>query len=192
MPQKNYPNNLGERMPYNHFEHRHRFAIWAAARASQRAFTTIENLRNALESTDVQAFILNPESLHTNAQSYDVHHRIWCNKIVEYLSDIGVKKSTFGRAAKLISVYIKAMIVVGEGAESSLATVAHPPIDRVLLQNLASSRELESQYKEIWRSTAWTKLDENGYYQLLGTLRSVIPENRPWWELEQYWTVTNG
>ena len=46
-------------MSYDLSEHRHRFAIWAAARASQRGFTTVENLRNALESTDIQDVLKN-------------------------------------------------------------------------------------------------------------------------------------
>jgi hypothetical protein len=29
--------------------HRHNFAVWAAARAAQRGFTTVENLKAALE-----------------------------------------------------------------------------------------------------------------------------------------------
>jgi hypothetical protein len=39
------------------FEHRHRFAVWAAARAAQRGFVTVEKLRDALEATDIVAFV---------------------------------------------------------------------------------------------------------------------------------------
>ena len=178
-------------MPYDHFEHRHRFAVWAGARAAQRAFTSVENLRDALESTDVRAYLSDPTSIDTDAQSFEAHHRKWCNAIVGFLSNRGIANATFGRAAKLIAVYLKAMVVVGAESQSSLAAVAHPPIDRVLLQNLASSPDFRPLHKSAWRSTAWTKLNESTYYELLATLRTVVPEPEPWWKLEQYWAVTN-
>jgi len=42
-------------MPYDLAEHRHRFAVWAAARAAQRGFTTVKNLRAALQAADIRA-----------------------------------------------------------------------------------------------------------------------------------------
>ncbi len=174
-------------MPYDHFEHRHRFAVWAAARATQRAFTSVENLRDALKSTHLPAFLRSPASLDTDAESFDTHHQEWCNAIVSFLSGRQIKGATFGRAAKLVAVYLKAMVVIGAHSQSRLATVAHPPIDRVLLQSLASSPDLKNPHKSEWRTTAWTKLDEQGYYKLISELRSVVPEPQPWWKLEQYW-----
>ena len=177
-------------MSYDLTKHRHRFAVWAGARAAQRAFTSVENLRAALESTTIQAFVNEPRSLAIDAHSYESHHRKWCNQIVDFLSDRGVANTSFGRAAKLIAVYMKAMVVTGPHAQTNLAAVAHPPIDRVLLQNLASSQELPSSYKSKWRSVTWTTLDEPAYYELLSQLQSIVPEPEPWWKLEQYWTVT--
>lgn len=178
-------------MPYDHFEHRHRFAVWAGARATQRNFTTVDNLRDALESTTVRGFLLEPASFDIDAQSFEEHHRKWCNAIVEFLSNRRIANATFGRAAKLIAVYLKAMVVIGVHSQSRLAAVAHPPIDRVFLQNLASSKDIRSPYKSNWRATSWTKLDESSYYELVSRLRSVVPDSEPWWKLEQYWTATN-
>ncbi|MEQ1774292.1 MAG: hypothetical protein ABL891_10970 [Burkholderiales bacterium] len=176
---------------YDHFEHRHRFSVWAAARAAQRAFTSIDNLRDALQSTNIRAFLSDPESYDIAPQSFEAHHRKWCHAITAFLSNRDIANATFGRAAKLIAVYLKAMVVVGAESQSSLAAVIHPPIDRILLQNLALSPDFSSAYKSMWRSAAWTKLNESAYYELLATLRTVVPETDPWWKLEQYWTVTN-
>jgi hypothetical protein len=46
-----------QKREYDVFEHRHRFAVWAAARAAQRGFVTVEKLRDALEATDIVAFV---------------------------------------------------------------------------------------------------------------------------------------
>jgi hypothetical protein len=176
---------------YNHFEHRHRFAVWAGARAAQRGLTTVEHLRAALESTDIKAFVEESSAIEIGAQAFEILHRKWCNAIMSSLESGGITNATFGRAAKLVAVYLKAMIVVGTNAQSSLAAIVHPPIDRNLLQNLASSPDIKSPHSAMWRSIAWTKLDETAYYELLVTLRTAVPVPEPWWKLEQYWTVTN-
>ncbi len=178
-------------MVYSYFEHRHRFAVWAGARATQRAFTSVKNLRDALEQTNVRNFLEVPDSFNVNADQFESKHREWCNSIVDFLSERGVKNATYGRAAKLIAIYLKSMVVLTEHSASNLATVTHPPIDRILLQNLAASQEIKSQYKASWRIATWTTLNECDYYELIAELRSVLPAPEPWWKLERYWTVTN-
>ena len=176
-------------MSYDHFEHCHRFAVWASARAAQRGFTSVENLRDALESTDIRACLLEPGFIDTNEYAFEILHRKWCNEIVKFLLDKNITNATFGRAAKLVAIYLKSMVVIGAHSQSPLATFAHPPIDRLLLQNLALAKD--SNHKSLWKKTAWTKLDEKGYYNLLATLRTVLLESDPWWMIEKYWTVTN-
>lgn len=179
-------------MPYDLSEHRHRFALWAAARAAQRGHTTVINLRDALESTDIRSFLEKPESFNTGEEGYKENHRRWCQAIVGFLDARGVAGTTYGRAAKLVAIYVKAMVITTQPTPTKLACFAHPPIDRVLLQNLASSAEINSPYKRHWRTVAWTQLDENGYYALVEQLRTLIPDGEPFWMLEKYWNVTNS
>jgi hypothetical protein len=176
-------------MSYDHFEHRHRFASWAGARAAQRAFAPSAVLCSAIEATSLRAFLREPASLDIAACRFDRRHRIWCNAVIKHLSDNGIEDATFGRAAKLIAVYLKAMVVVGENAQSQLASVVHPPIDRILLQSMAKSTVIRSPHQSHWRSVAWTKLDESEYYSLLGELRTVLGESEPWWKIEEYWKI---
>lgn len=180
-----------DKKPYGLLEHRHRFAVWAAARAAQRAFTSVVNLREALESTEIQTFLEQPESLQTSQESYERNHRNWCNQIVEFLENRSIANVTFGRAAKLVAVYVKTMIVISSHAHTNLATNAHPPIDSVLLKNLAGPEGVQSPHNRYWRTIAWTKLDEESYYQLIVQLRAVLPPDEPFWMLENYWNVTN-
>lgn len=178
-------------MSYNSFEHRHRFAVWAGARAAQRAFTSVENLRAALEETDVRDFLSLPQSLIVDATYFEDKHKQWCTKIIEALIAKGVENVTFGRAAKLIAVYLKSMIVTGPHGGTKLADVVHPPIDRLLLGNLSKSDKVNSPHKRRWRNIAWTQLGEIEYYLLIEQLRSALGPNDPWWMLEEYWTVTD-
>jgi hypothetical protein len=106
---------------------------------------------------------------------------------VAYLQGRVVKDPTFGRAAKLVAVYLKSMVVLA-APESGLAHVAHPPIDRILLQNLARQRGLPKQHTR----TPWTKLDEEQYQALIACLQSYMHPNEPFWKLEEFWTVTEA
>lgn len=175
---------------YDHFQHKHNFSVWASARAAQRAFTTVAVLKEALENCGVVEFLKNAKSLTIADSEFDNLHREWCRNIVNHLTDSGVKRVTFGRAAKLLAVYLKSMVVISD-PNSGLARVAHPPIDQILLQNLARTREVRSPYKRIWKRIRWTQLSEQEYYELLGQLRSCLQEGEPMWHLERYWTVTN-
>src|SRR5690606_30898398 len=79
---------------------------------------------------------------------------------------------------ELVAVYLKSMVVVGPSPDSKLAAVAHPPIDRILLQNLAAAHGRGPHFKK-WRLTAWTSLSEAEYYSLIADLRDVLATGEP-------------
>jgi len=174
-------------MSYDLSEHRHRFAVWAAARATQRGFTTVANLREALESTDIRERLSLPATLQATSEQFDTLHDHWCIEIRRYLKDRKGLDATYGRAAKLIAVYLKACIVLGEASDTPLGRNAHPPIDRILLRALASSDEIQSANKGEWREINWTELDAPAYRELIAGLRRVLPAGAPFWAIEKYW-----
>ena len=108
---------------YTLFRHRHNFAVWAAARASQRAFTTVKNLREALEGCGVVQALKEPSRWPSSAADFDALHRIWCRSICQHLCGIRVQNVTYGRAAKLVAVYLKAMIVAGGYDDTHLSLI---------------------------------------------------------------------
>ncbi|HEY4362510.1 MAG TPA: hypothetical protein VGN17_16175 [Bryobacteraceae bacterium] len=72
---------------YDIFEHRHRFSVWAAARAAQRGFTTVAHLRDALEQSGVVEFVAIETNAATDARTFDQVHREWCRSIIRYAPD---------------------------------------------------------------------------------------------------------
>jgi len=177
-------------MPYDLFEHRHRFSAWAAASATKRNFTSVENLRDAIQHCGIDRFLQNDNAMSTDEATFKKHHKIWCRSIVDFLNSKGIAKVTYGRAAKLVAVYLKSMVIIGPHANIPLASVAHPPIDRILLQNLSRTPEIVNPNKRLWRFINWTELDEQSYYDLLSQLRSCLRAGEPFWSLERFWTVT--
>lgn len=180
-------------MPYDMTEHRHRFAAWAAARAVQRGWGSSKTgtLRNALESCGIREFIGSPESPHgVDEHRFRDLHRQWCHGVIESLTQQGVAAATFGRAAKLVAVYLKVMVVLSPAGDCDLARVAHPPIDRTELQKLAAEG-VDSPHKRLWKTANWTQLTEENYYALIDQLHMLIPSSDPFWTLEQYWNVAD-
>ena len=176
-------------MNYTKFEHQHRFAVWAAARAAQRNFTSIDMLREALEQTSLSDFAKERHTIAT-AEVYNKKHIDWCRKIQSFLRENGIDNATYGRAAKLVAVYLKSMIVL-PFIESKQAEFIHPPIDRILLQNIAKKKGLDRRKKELLRETNWTQLDERSYFKLVKLLLEICGDE-PFWKLEEYWTVTQS
>jgi hypothetical protein len=176
---------------YDLFIHRHNFAVWAAARAAQRNFTNVQNLKDALESSGIQHFLLDPASLDTQPTRFEELHRAWCRAICQALTARNVKKKVaYGRAAKLVAIYLKSMVICGGAAYSALGRAIHPPIDRRLLQALAAEPAF-AQTRAEWRQINWTQLEEDRYYRLIQQLRSALPQEIPFWMLEEYWTVAD-
>jgi hypothetical protein len=101
-------------------------------------------------------------------------HRQWCRSVVGFLQNLGLPNVTFGRAAKLIAIYLKSVVVLGPGSETPFARIAHPPIDGILLRNLAASGDLDSEHKMEWAKTKWTQLSEEQYYELIEQLRQAL------------------
>lgn len=177
--------------PYDLDQHRHRFAVWAAARAAQRGFTSVTLLRDALEGCGVVEFVSTADLAKFAPDDFDSVHRTWCTRVVEALNGASISNVTFGRAAKLVAVYLKSAVILGAGSNTAFAHVAHPPIDSILLRNLVACPKVQSEYKPLWRRIKWTKLDEAAYYDLVPQIRQVVGTEVPFWKLERYWTLTN-
>jgi hypothetical protein len=72
---------------------------------------------------------------------------------------------------------------------SEEASYVHPPIDRILLQNIAKDPEVDAERSRTLRSVSWTTLSEAAYFDLISIL-SDVNGDRPFWKIEEYWDVT--
>lgn len=174
-------------MTYNHFQHRHNFAVWCAARAVQRGFTKSLVLKDALEKSGVVEFIRDNHETAISQQAFDGHHEKWCTSILATWERNHVEGASYGRAAKLLAVYLKSMIVVQVKA-SSLSDVAHPPIDRIILQNISKDKDVHHPNKGQWKEINWTQLDKPEYKRLVHDFRQLF-NGKPFWAIEKYWAI---
>ncbi|MBL0267121.1 MAG: hypothetical protein IPP99_00135 [Chitinophagaceae bacterium] len=162
---------------YSFAEHVHRFAVWTAARAVQRNFTTTENIREAIEQTDLQNLFFRKDI--NSPEQFDNFHEKTCDKLITEFRKQGMVPS-YGRAAKIVAIYIKTVIVIPEKGKSKLSKIAHPPIDRILLHNL------DSKYPELkLKSRNWTTLNKVEYFKLIKKFREDFGDC--FWKIEVNW-----
>ena len=172
---------------YSHFTHRHRFAAWAAARASQRGWVKTPAIIAAIEASGLSKLVAGRRAWPNTVPAFDRAHRDLCRQIAKHVQSKAKTKSTFGRAAKVVAVYLKSMVVFGPEHSSALARLAHPPIDRTLLKAIARDAQLDGNLRKICGECNWTELDEDGYYGLIAELRKHGLDKPSFWMLERYW-----
>jgi len=178
-------------MSYTIDIHRHNFAIWAAARAVQRGFTKTINLKRALECTNIQDFVVSAKSLDVDASRFDALHKVWCTSIIHNLNSQKIEKVTYGRAAKLVAIYLKTTIILSGHHDTLLGRVIHPPIDSIIINNISNDTTVAIEIRENIKGKKWTQIDEKLYYEVINTLKRILLPEIPFWMIEKYWTVTN-
>ena len=176
-----------DEMTYTHFQHRHNFAVWCAARAVQRGFTRSLVLKEALEKCGVMEFIRDNKESAISQQEFDERHDQWCSSILATWERNRIEGASYGRAAKLLAVYLKSMIVV-QVSPNRLSEVAHPPIDQIILQNISKDKDIRHPNKGQWKEINWTQLDKTAYKRLVHDFRQVF-YGKPFWIIEKYWTI---
>jgi hypothetical protein len=164
---------------YDFTEHLHRYAVWTAARAAQRGFTTTKNIKQAIDATSLKELIHKPEIA---VGDFDGYHRECAKALISAFKKMKVD-ATYGRAAKIIAIYIKTAVILPNKGKSELSKIAHPPIDRILLKNVLPKGD---------KIPNWTELDQKEYFELLKKIRAKIKaeEMDANWKLEVYWDAT--
>jgi len=124
---------------YTQSEHIHRYAVWTAARAVQRGFTTTQNIHSAINQTRLPNFL--DEQIH-DENDFKTFHIQTHNKLKEVFAKLGFdgESYSYGRSAKIIAIYLKTAVGIRFPIGDPLQALIHPPIDRILLQALAKEK----------------------------------------------------
>jgi|JI7StandDraft_1071085.scaffolds.fasta_scaffold56137_2 hypothetical protein len=165
-------------MEYSLEEHKHRFAIWTAARAVQRSWTTTANISKVINSVNLIDFAKSIQTKNDES-SFDKLHIQVCEQMIEEFCKIYVK-ATYGRVAKIVAIYLKTYIVIGSTFDNNTIEHIHPPIDRILLRNLPKHQHLDAISK-----LNWTQLDKAKYLEIVKKIRDTLGFFN--WRLEKYW-----
>ena len=165
-------------MQFDFNEHKHRFAVWTAARSVQRSFTNNKNIKEAINFTTIKSFSESNEIISSN--QFDELQKKWCRDIIKSLEEKSISCS-YGRASKIIAIYLKTSVILPNHGQGNKSQVIHPPIDRILLTNLSNN------YHDLkpFNQKGWTNFEEGDYWNLVEKLKKKFGSFD--WRLEKYW-----
>lgn len=175
-------------MPYSIEEHKHRFAAWAAGRAANviGCRFKVAQGKEFLEEAGLKDVSLSIENL-PSPDSFDTKHKEWRLGVINAAQKHKLVFS-HGVAAKIINVYLKSIFVCGNDHEDQRVKAIHPPIDSLLLDDLYKKNigDKKSEWNKA-RKIKWSKLNSEEYEDLIGAIKSSVPENLGLWEIEESW-----
>jgi len=163
---------------YSSEDHIHNFACWTAARASQRGFATTDDISKAINKSGLRTLAFKELPAIKDQEEYDSKHTRICKKIEDLLKESHPQKATFGRAAKIVAIYLKTAVVIPNITESFISFI-HPPIDRILLENIKKKEQL------IDTVPAWTQFTKKEYYVIWNKIKGLGEGQN--WMIEKYW-----
>lgn len=171
---------------YSIEEHKHRLAAWAAATAARQGCRfKVEVGRNIIEQAKLNLLLSSPENLPL-PESTDACHREWRERVI-VAAETHDLIFTHGVAAKLINCYLKTAFVCGGFHEHLRVKVLHPPIDRLLLGELA--RKNIGGFSNHWalaKQKGWSNFDSDMYELVISLIKKAMGDE-PLWKIEEHW-----
>lgn len=169
-------------------EHNHRFAAWAAGRAAstKKSRFSVATARQALEACGLNAQALKAPSALPKPEEFDAEHKNWRARLCAHF-DSAHQPISHGTAAKLINVYLKARFVCPPYAFHSKVAALHPPVDRLLLDELAENNF--GKKGDLWRrrrAQGWSNMQDTDYENVIADIRAGLGK-QPLWKIEFFW-----
>jgi hypothetical protein len=174
--------------PYCILEHRHRYAAWAASRASSTKTCRfdVNTGKRIIEAVGLPQLLKHPDLLPSCGEM-DVSHNLWREAAIQAAARHGLEVFGHGVAAKLINVYLKGAFVCGGSEMHERVMALHPPIDSLLLEELYANDV--GGHRKIWakaRKLRWSKFTAEQYQEVINGIRASMG-GRPLWQIEQHW-----
>ncbi len=196
---------------YSIADHAHRFAVWTAGRAYSRSGGdgggySVLYAQLMLEAAGMRD-INTPEDLPSKAGiDTFIHERIEAVRAarpatyVHYQTRKDVEfRCTYGRAQKLVNVYLKSKLVCGGYHDDERVQRLHPPMDRKLLRGLNALRKKvgdQDGYAEFQKDlldaqalgNSWVVFTQTTYEAYIKAVKS-LQKDKPLWAVEEHWLL---
>ena len=199
---------------YTYAEYKFEFAVWAAGNAARMGagiWLTNEKVCEILKTTGFYEIAEKGIEGLPDPEGFDAKHRDWRNKILKEVRKEAERLEkedwSHGKAAKLINVFIKALMPadlksLSDGEKEKWYAV-HPPIDKNVLTGMMCDG-FGYRYKD-WISLPgtkgkpdgipkWTKFKCNDYENVIDMIRDDLrkcgeKDPLPLWKNERFFKL---
>lgn len=177
---------------YSIHQHKHAYATWAASRAWGRGLRGGGHklAKRLIEEAARLQEVHGPDDLGEDVDAWLLARM---QAIVDYAARHRLAGVTFGRAQKLVNIYLKTVLVCGGHEYHPRVVKLHPPLDLELFRGLSRALALQedSAAARAFRSAqvrrkAWTQFDREDYLGHIDAIRSYMGD-QPLWMVERYW-----
>jgi len=176
-------------------KHKHHYGKWCAAAAYGRGLVGGGN-ELAFKLIDLSGLcqVTGPDDIGQNVDEWQVS---FMKKIEVEAKRLGVTNFTFGRAQKLVNIYLKTVLVCGGHHQHPSVALLHPPLDFELFKGLRSFLSKNRSKMRTARSafisaqklnSRWTKFSEDDYEAHIEVIK-LIMAGRPLYQIEEYWEL---
>lgn len=118
-------------------------------------------------------------------------------KIEAEAARVGVTDFSFGRAQKLVNIYLKTVLVCGGHHQHPSVALLHPPLDYELFKGLRSflskNRAAVGKARSAFiaaqkRNPRWTKFSEADYVAHIDVIK-LLMVGEPLYQVEEHWML---
>lgn len=170
-------------------EHVHRFAAWAASRAASTSNGRfpVSTGQVILREAGFRRLVDAGTDGLPHPGNVDEQHRQWRSDVIR-IAEGHRLTWTHGIAAKLINCYLKAVFVTLATSGHPKVVALHPPVDRLLLNQLARSGGDRSVVWARYRDRGWSNFGSGEYEAVIGEFRAQLGPDSPLWRIESHWS----
>lgn len=180
---------------YSIVKHKHIYAKWCAAAAYGRGLTGGGNSL-AFELIEVSGLdqVTGPEHIGQNVDTWQMS---FMKKIENEAARLDITDFSFGRAQKLVNIYLKTVLVCGGHHKHPSVALLHPPLDFELFKGLRSflskNRTTLGKARSAFiaaqkRNPRWTTFSETDYVVHIDAIK-LLMAGKPLYQVEEYWNL---
>lgn len=176
-------------MNYTIQEHIFKYAAWAASRAASviNYRFSVEQGHKILKGSGLENMVLSPSLFPSSQSDFDTFHEKARLEVINLSIDYTGYNFSHGVAAKLINVYLKTIIICGGYHDLPNSRFVHPPIDRLLLDELRKRNFANA--KSFWiqaNKKSWSNFSTEDYMEVIQMIKDGL-KDEALWKIEYYW-----
>jgi hypothetical protein len=174
-------------------KHRHLYACWCAARAYGRGLKkgSAETAFTLIEASGLKE-VSSPDDIGEDVDAWLLH---LMNQIMGKAALMKLEDFSFGRAQKLVSIYLKTVLVCGGHHEHPLVAKLPPPLDRQLFKGIRKHlrEDMGNPGAKAFRSAqavnpSWTSFSIDDYLAHVAALKLIMC-GKPLYMVEEHWLI---
>jgi len=141
----------------------HTFGYWAAARAihnPKNPGIKTKQIKIAIEKSGLFDLMNNPKKL----KNFDSMH---CKIANTLLKELKLNQDKYGIVAKIISIYLKATVIIPARTDNQIVNKIYPPIDSNNLKRISG-----------FKTAKWTELNEKKFKEVIDALKLQLKTSK--------------